>query len=240
MKRKFTLSSIVCFVFAFFFSFCLVGYSFLGLLIGVLGAYFLFMRLTANIIPKTRKVITALAILGIALTAVLCGIVLSDVRGDSDTPCDYVIVLGAGINGEMPSRTLSDRLDRAVDYMNEYPECVAIVSGSQGADEDITEALAMERYLIGRGIQKERIIKEEMARNTHENMIFSREIIEELGGGKVAVISSDYHIYRARRLAENAGLTPVMLSARTELPVLFVNCLLREAFALVKAHLVFM
>lgn len=240
MKRKFTLSSIVCFVFAFFFSFCLVGYSFLGLLIGVLGAYFLFMRLTANIIPKTRKVITALAILGIALTAVLYGIVLSDVRGDSDTPCDYVIVLGAGINGEMPSRTLSDRLDRAVDYMNEYPECVAIVSGSQGADEDITEALAMERYLIGRGIQKERIIKEEMARNTHENMIFSREIIEELGGGKVAVISSDYHIYRARRLAENAGLTPVMLSARTELPVLFVNCLLREAFALVKAHLVFM
>ena len=135
---------------------------------------------------------------------------------------------------------LSDRLDRAVDYMNECPECVAIVSGSQGADEDITEALAMERYLIGRGIQKERIIKEEMARNTHENMIFSREIIEELGGGKVAVISSDYHIYRARRLAENAGIPPVMLSARTELPVLFANCLLREAFALVKAHLVFM
>lgn len=240
MKKTFTILSVVCFVFAFFFAFCLIGYSFLGLLIGVLGAYFLFMGFAANKLPKTRKVITALAIIGIAFVAVLSGLVFSDINGDTDAPCDYVIVLGAGINGETPSRTLSDRLDRAIEYMNKYPDCIAIVSGSQGADEDITEALAMERYLVSRGIPNEKIIKEEMARNTHENMVYSKEIVSSLGGGKVAVISSDYHIYRARSLAENAGLSPVMLSARTELPVLFVNCLLREAFALVKAHLVFM
>ena len=157
-----------------------------------------------------------------------------------DTPCDYVIVLGAGIHGETPSRTLSDRLDRTVEYMKKHPGCIAIVSGGQGDDEDITEALAMERYLVSREIDKEQIIKEENSRNTHENMVFSREIIESRGGGSVAIISSDYHIYRARRLAENAGLFPVMLSARTELPILFTNCLFREAFALVKAHLVFM
>ena len=107
-------------------------------------------------------------------------------------------------------------------------------------DEDITEALAMERYLVSRGIDKEQIIKEENSRNTHENMVFSREIIESRGGGSVAIISSDYHLYRARRLAENAGLFPVMIPAETTLPILFVNCTLREAFALVKAHLVFM
>ncbi len=239
-KLTYTVLTVVCFVFAFFFSFCLIGYGFLGLLIAILGAYFLFMRLTVKIIPKTRKVVTVLAILGIALTAMLSGVILSDIKGDADAPCDYIIVLGAGINGETPSRTLSDRLDRTVEYMNKYPDCVAIVSGSQGDDEDITEALAMERYLVSRGIPKERIIKEERARNTHENMVFSSEIIASRGGGSVAVISSDYHIYRARRLCENAGMTPVMLSAKTELPVLFTNCLLREAFALVKAHLVFM
>lgn len=240
MKKTYILLSVVCFVFAFFFSFCLVGYSFLGLLIGVLGAYFFFMGLTVKIIPKTRRAVTFLALLGIALTAVLGGIILSDVRGDADAPCDYVIVLGAGIRGETPSRTLSDRLERTLEYMNKYPDCVAIVSGGQGEDEDITEALAMERYLISHGIEEERIVKEENSRNTHENMVFSREIIEGLGGGRVAVISSDYHIYRARRLAENAGMTPVMLPAKTGLPVLFLNCTLREAFALVKAHLVFM
>ncbi len=239
-KSTFTVLSVVCFVFAFFFSFCLVGYSFLGLLVAVLGAYFLFMGLTAKIIPKTRKVITVLAILGVTLTAALGAIVLSDVKGDADAPCDYVIVLGAGINGETPSRTLSDRLEKAAEYMEKYPDCIAIVSGGQGDDEDITEALAMERCLVSYGITKDRIIKEERARNTHENILFSSAIIEELGGGSVAVISSDYHIYRARRLCENANLTPVMLSAKTELPVLFVNYLLREAFALVKAHLVFM
>ena len=240
MKKTFTVLSVICFVFAFFFIFCLIGYSFLGFLTGVLGAYFLFMGLTANKLPKTRNVITALAVIGILFVAVLSGIILSDVRGDVDAPCDYVIVLGAGIRGETPSRTLADRLERTLEYMNKNPDCVAIVSGGQGEDEDITEALAMERYLISHGVQKDRIIKEEKSRNTHENMIYSREIIEELGGGKVAVISSDYHIYRARSLAENTGMTPVMLSARTELPILFTNCLLREAFALVKAHLVFM
>ena len=240
MKKTYTFLSAFCFLLAFFFIVCLVGYSFLGLLIGVLGAYFLFMRLTVNKLRVLRRVVTVLAVIGVTFTATLFSVVVSDVRGDADVACDYVIVLGAGIRGETPSRTLSDRLDRTVEYMNAHPECIAIVSGGQGDDEDITEALAMERYLISRGIPEARIIKEEKSRNTHENMNFSREIIDSRGGGSVAVISSDYHIYRARRLAENAGLAPVMVSAKTSLPVLFINCTFREAFALVKAYLVFM
>jgi len=165
---------------------------------------------------------------------------MSEIRGDIDPPCDYVVVLGAGIHGETPSMTLVDRLDRAVEYMKRVPGCKVIVSGAQGADEDITEALAMERYLTRRGIDKERIIREEASTNTHENMVFSKRIIDSRGGGSVAVITSDYHVYRARRLADNAGLAPYMLAARTRLPVLFINCVFREAFALVKAYLVFM
>lgn len=239
-KTTYTVLTVICAFFSVFFSFCLVGYSFLGLLIGVLGLYFLFMRLTFRRIPKIRKVVTVLAVLGIALTATLCGVILSDIKGDADAPCDYVVVLGAGIHGETPSATLTDRLEKTVEYMNKYPDCIAIVSGGQGADEDITEALAMERYLVSHGISKNRIIKEEKARNTYENLVFSGEIVSSRGGGNVAVISSDYHIYRSRALAESVGMTPVMLPAKTGLPVLFTNCMLREAFALVKAHLVFM
>ena len=240
MKKTFTVLSVICFVLAAFFAFCLIGYSFLALLTAVLGGYFLFMAYMPYRFKKFRRCITVLAIIGILLTAVLCGFILSDIKGDADAPCDYVIVLGGGIRGETPSRSLTSRLDRTIEYMEKYPESIAIVSGGQGKDEDITEALAMERYLLSHGIPAERIIKEEKAENTHENMLYSYDIIKQLGGGSIAVLSSDYHMYRSRRLAENAGFSPVMISAKTSLPVLFLTCFLREAFALVKAHLVFM
>ncbi len=240
MKKTFTVLSVICFVVALFFAVCLIGYSFLALLTAVLGGYFLFMAYMPSSFKKIRRTVTALAIIGISLTAILCGVILSDVRGDADAPCDYVIVLGAGLNGETPSLTLQNRLDRTIEYMEKHPESIAIVSGSQGADEDIPEALAMERYLLAHGITDARIIKEDKAENTHENMLYSFDIIEERGRGSIAVISSDYHIYRSRRLAKNAGFSPVMISAKTSLPVLFLTCFLREAFALVKAHLVFM
>ena len=240
MKKTFAILSVICFVLAAFFAFCLIGYSFIALLTAVLGGYFFFMAYMPTSFRKTRTSVTALAITGISFTFIVCGIIISDVKGDADAPCDYVIVLGAGLKGETPSLTLKNRLDRTIDYMEKYPESIAIVSGSQGSDEDISEALAMERYLVSRNIPKERIIIEDQADNTHENMIFSYDIIKERGGGSIAVISSDYHIYRSRRLAENAGFSPVMISAGTSLPVLFLTCFLREAFALVKAHLVFM
>jgi len=95
----------------------------------------------------------------------------------------------------------------------------------------------MERYLISRGIPKDRIIKEEKATDTNENLIYSREIIDSRGGGSTAIVSSDYHIFRTRLLAKKQGLSAVMLSAKSSLPVLRINYAVREGFALVKAKL---
>ena len=50
------------------------------------------------------------------------------------------------------------RLGKAVDANRNY-KAIIIVSGGQGPQEDITEALAMERYLKNKGIPQERIIK---------------------------------------------------------------------------------
>lgn len=69
---------------------------------------------------------------------------------------DAVIVLGCGIRGDQLSKTLKDRLDRAIEYHEKNPEAVIVVSGGQGPQEDIPEALAMERYLISRGIPEEK------------------------------------------------------------------------------------
>ena len=120
---------------------------------------------------------------------------------------DAIIVLGAGLRGSRPSSTLKGRLDAAYDYHTENPDALIVVSGGKGHDEDITEALAMETYLIELGVPKEKIVKEEKSTSTYENFMFSKEILDGLLGDnyKIAYISNDYHVFRAGHIAKKAG-----------------------------------
>ncbi len=240
MKKALFASSVICFIISFVFIFCLIGYKFTGFLIFVLGAFFFYLALNVGVTNKRliflRRVIVVLATVGILFTACMTCIVTNDMGGDEEIACDYVIVLGAGLDGTTPSLTLVDRLERTVDYLNRFPEAVAIVSGGMGDGEDITEAAAMARYLTEHGIDSSRIIKEEMATNTNENLEFSKKIIDERGGGSVAIVSSDYHIFRARRLADSHGISATMLAAKSSLPILRLNYAVREGFALIKSY----
>lgn len=241
MKRTvFSLISAFFFLLSFILCFLLIGYKFTGLLLFAAGLYFAFLALSCSArsrhILRLRKIITVLASVGVIFVLILSSIVISGMNGDAARPADYVIILGAGLNGDVPSLTLSERLSRAEEYLKQFPDCVAVVSGGMGSGETTTEAEAMSRYLIARGIDRSRIIKEHNAKNTSENIAFSLKKIKEHGSGdfSVAVISSDYHILRARMIAESFGLSPVMVSAKTSLPVLRINYIFREAFALVK------
>ena len=233
--------SAILFVLSLFFAFCVVGYRFSALLLFMLSGFFLCLGLFHGTKKRgyiiLRRIIVAFAICEIHFTGCMTGFVLSHMDSDRDIHCDYVIVLGAGLDGDKPSRTLTDRLERTVEYMKKFPESTAIVSGGMGTGETITEALAMERYLISHGIEKHRIIKEEKAENTNENLRFSKAIIDSAGGGSIAVISSDYHIFRAQKLAEAQGIDAVMLAAETSMPVLRINYAMREGFAFIKAKL---
>ena len=121
-----------------------------------------------------------------------------------------VIVLGAGIRGDQPSRMLADRLRAAAHYLEKNPDSVCIVSGGQGADEAYTEAFVMQQYLLGLGIDSSRILVEDQSRNTFENIQFSKAIIEEQGLNPTVVISTqEFHQYRGQTMAKTAGLTEV-------------------------------
>jgi len=148
---------------------------------------------------------------------------------------DVVIILGAGVRGEEVSLMLAKRLDKAVEYFAKNPEVIFIVSGGQGPQEDISEALAMERYLIERGIPAAQIIREEHSTSTFENFSFSGEILEKEfpNGCSVAFITNDFHIYRAERIAQYAGITARHMGATIEwyaVPVTY----LREMAAVIQ------
>jgi len=168
----------------------------------------------------------------------LCMITFITIYGNTDTVTfeeDAIIVLGAGIKGETITLTLKYRLDKAYEYYTKNQDIYLVLSGGQGFQEDITEALAMERYLIGKGIPKEKIIKEENATSTFENFVYSKEILDDhfKGQYKTAFITNNFHIYRASKIASLAGLKSTHYHAKIQWYTMSVNYL-RECAAILK------
>jgi len=121
---------------------------------------------------------------------------------------DVAIVLGAGILDGYVRDTLGRRLDAAVEYHRLNPNATIVVSGGLGHRETITEAEAMARYLIVRGVPAEQLLLEDVAYSTYSNMRFSRAVLNEHFDDvpRVVVITSDFHMYRSIRFAERAGI----------------------------------
>lgn len=158
--------------------------------------------------------------------------------GNNDTAQyneDVVIILGAGIHGERVSRTLAHRLDEAVKYYAENPNAVFVVSGGQGMQETITEALAMERYLTEKGIPVEKIIKEEKSTSTYENFSFSDSLIKQKfpSGYSAVFITNSFHIFRANKIAQYVGVSANHIGATIDWYAVPVNYM-REMMAVVK------
>lgn len=149
---------------------------------------------------------------------------------------DALIVLGSGIRGELLTQGLKNRLDAAIDSYEDNNDLLIVVSGGQGPQEDITEALAMERYLLSQGIPQESIIKEEKATSTFENFVYSKEILDSRFEGEyeTAFVSNEYHIYRASSLARIAGFETVTHTHSNTMWYTLVPSTLRETLAVAK------
>ncbi len=149
---------------------------------------------------------------------------------------DAIIVLGSGIRGEMLTVGLKNRLDSAIAYYEKNEDALIVVSGGQGPQESITEALAMERYLLSRGIPAEKIIKEEKATSTFENFMYSKEILDEMFEGEYTVcfVSNEYHIYRASSLAKISGFESTTHTHSSTVWYTVIPSTLRECMAVVK------
>lgn len=152
---------------------------------------------------------------------------------------DYIIVLGAGlINGETVSPLLARRIDKAIQFYQlqlkaNGKHAKLLMSGGQGSDEKVPEAVAMRNYAVSQGIPLEDILTEERSTTTLENMRFSKAVIEENQNTPTQAIfsSNNYHIFRAGIFARWAGLNADGIGAPTALYYL-PNAFLREYAAI--------
>lgn len=189
--------------------------------------------------PKLTRHLRRLGIVILAAALLYCGVlegfILRDAGGAEDPRCDYVLVLGAGVNGTEPSRTLLARLETAYAYLETYPEARCVVSGGQGGGEDITEALCMYTWLVNRGVDPGRIWMEDKSTSTSENLRFTLNLIEAKTGSRpdtLAVISSEFHLCRAGCMAADLGVSMLGVPARTEPLPLRLHYYFREIFGM--------
>lgn len=153
---------------------------------------------------------TALIIVGIE-TACIIGACNNTLQGD-----ETLVVLGSQVKRTGPSLMTCYRLDAAKEVLDEYPDMLCILSGGQGADEPWSEAQGMYEYLEKKGVATDRLYLEDKSTNTRENLALSYKLIEEEGlNTSIAIVSNDFHVYRAGRIAKRLNIQSSLVPAKS-------------------------
>lgn len=157
---------------------------------------------------------------------------------------DFLIILGCGIRSDgTPTPLLAGRVDRALEFDRAQREetghgVTFVPSGGQGPDEVVSESESMSVYLVGRGIEANRIIREDQSTSTFENMRLSKNLIDEATGDdepKVAFSTTNYHVFRAGLFARRVGMRAEGIGAPTRW-WFWPNAAVREFVGLLTEH----
>lgn len=211
-----------------------------GLAICLLG--FLLLQYGSKITSKggwckiALRVLVVFYIIGLSWAGYLTGAMVS-VGLQTPPEQTNVIVLGAQVySAERMGVTLTNRINAAYDYLTENPEVSCIVTGGQGGDEPCPEALTEKNALVRLGIDSTRIYMEDTSRNTRQNFANAKMIAEENDlGTEFVIVTQSFHLWRAKHLAESAGLTVYPLAAKTD-SLMLPEYYGRELLSLTKYH----
>lgn len=180
-----------------------------------------------------RVAASVIMTVGVMIVVVTFSVMLSQFHAAAENDPNVIVVLGAQVRTDGPSRVLRYRLDTAYDYLEAHPEVICVVSGGQGYNEPEPEAEGMARYLTERGIDSERILIENQSENTVQNLQLSAALLDP-ATDRVAVVTNNFHVYRSLALARGAGYQNVSgIAAPSDLFYL-PNNMLRETCGLLK------
>ncbi len=193
-------------------------------------------QLCANGVFNVLRSAAVICYIVFILLFIICLVLmLTAPRLEQGQKVDAIVVLGAAVHGDTMSLTLQNRVDVAIDYLNEHEDAVCVVSGGQGSGENLPEAVAMSQYMFENGIAEDRVFVEDKATSTQENFNFSKVILDEHfeHAYKTAYVTTDFHIYRAGGFAKRAGFEDCYGMSSVSAWWMWPNFYLREFAAIV-------
>ncbi len=173
---------------------------------------------------------TALITLAAALPAVTFAVTEAVAsKGNAKGDADYLLILGHALQNNAASPVLVNRCEKAAQYLKEHENTVAVACGGiTGEKQTKSEAEVIKELLTVKGIPEDRIILEDKSTTTAENFYNAKKL---MGEDKTAfLLSSSYHLLRARTLARLCGIDAKTVSAPTPKNVV-INCFAKEFFA---------
>ena len=114
---------------AAFFLFCMRGYTYIGCSLLFIAALVLIHHFGSEGFRRWTLILVCLGLIYFCLVELP---IVKNARTEAEPERKYLIVLGAAVHGDSPSLALTHRLEGALDYLNRYPDSVAIVSGGRG------------------------------------------------------------------------------------------------------------
>lgn len=122
---------------------------------------------------------------------------------------DYVILLGGFSNLDKASGmgySMNERGNRLMTTLELYKSGKAdkiLISGGAGDiwQDKESEAVVVKNFLIGLGLDSMDIITEHKSRNTYENAVFTRQLLQQIKpNAKCLLVTSAFHMPRAKGL----------------------------------------
>lgn len=231
-------------------SFLMIFYSLFLLIIGIrnsgpiflilLSVILLFSTYTSN---NTIKLgIYIFFIIYIFFMLIFISVLYKNVKYENEygaKQSEYIVVLGSGLkNGTDLSIEGEKRMSKALEYSKKYPHLKIFLTGGQGIDEKYPESLVMEKYLLEKGVPKDKILIETKSKSTNENIKFFLEKLSDdnITPKNILIVTSDFHMPRARIIAEHYGLNVHSLCSSTR-RISFLTNIIREELAYIKTYI---
>lgn len=159
----------------------------------------------------------AVAVLGVSCVLIINAHVKSNatdriVPADSGDVmgADAILVLGAGIKKDgSPSDMLADRIKVGVSLYEAGASDMLLMSGD-GARKGYDETATMKRVAVEAGVPESDIVCDTLGLSTYESILRARD---EYGVKYIAIVTQEYHLYRALYIADRLGVSAVGVSA---------------------------
>ena len=193
------------------------------------------------VLPAVATLIIALAAAGSVtfITWVAQGLLQDSGQwGEDDLGPEVVLVLGARLVRGQMTRLLAARVDaglRAWERADrERPGTPLLVLSGGTVGSPVAEADVMSAYALVQGVPPGQVVAEDRSRSTTQNLLFTRDLLEERGmaEARVLIMTSAFHVARTGMLASRLGLRWQVTGAPSYWYQLVGNCS-RELLAFV-------
>lgn len=185
--------------------------------------------------PKIGKVFFWSSVIIFLLSfAVVESLIAANAKTSAAENADYIIILGSRTHKNIPSFAMAHRVIASLKYIKENPNAQVVLTGGKTSSAEISEAEIMLGLLQKKGVEPNRIIIENRSKNTYQNLKYSSSLIDI--DKKVLIVSSEFHLFRAKLIAAKIGYKDVGTAASKTPRLLLPHYLLREYLAVIKDY----